>query len=93
MKTIVIDGGMMFTREAAHDYLALRLGFPDYYGRNLDALYDLLSEFAQPTRLVIYRHWELDAALGTYGAALLETMADAARDNPKLTLFFDGEDE
>lgn len=92
MKTVVIDGGMMFTREAAHDYLALRLDFPDYYGRNLDALYDLLSEYARPLRLVIYRRWELDAALGAYGTALLETLTDATRGNPNLTLFFDGED-
>ena len=93
MKTIVIDGSMMFTREAAHDYLSLRLDLPDYYGRNLDALYDILSSRGQPLRLVIYRRWELEEALGAYGASLLEAMVDAARDNPNLTLLCDGEDD
>ena len=41
MTTVVVDGGLMTSREAAHDLLAARLGLPEYYGRNLDALYDL----------------------------------------------------
>ena len=40
MTTVVVDGGLMTSREAAHDLLAARLGLPEYYGRNLDALYD-----------------------------------------------------
>ena len=34
----------MTERNAAHEYLAARLSFPAWYGRNLDALYDLLTE-------------------------------------------------
>ena len=41
METIVIDGSQMSGRQAAHQHLAERLSFPGYYGRNLDALYDL----------------------------------------------------
>ena len=86
MKTIVIDGGMMFTREAAHDYLALRLGFPDYYGRNLDALYDLLTESTAPMTILV-THWaELEQNLGHYAAALLDTLYDAAKENQSLTI-------
>lgn len=92
MRTIVIDGGMMFTREAAHDYLAMRLGLPDYYGRNLDALFDALSERSDSTRLVIYRRWELEEALGAYGSSLLEAIQDAAKDSPFLQVLYDGED-
>ena len=32
------------TRETAHTYLKEILHLPDYYGRNLDALYDCLCE-------------------------------------------------
>lgn len=92
MRTIVIDGGMMFTREAAHDYLSMRLGLPDYYGRNLDALFDALSERSDSTRLVIYRRWELEEALGAYGSSLLEAIQDAAKDSPFLQVLYDGED-
>ena len=53
METIVIDGSQMSGRQAAHQHLAERLSFPGYYGRNLDALYDLLSEREGPTRLLV----------------------------------------
>lgn len=43
-KEIRLDGRKLMTREAAHDKLKERFGFPDYYGRNLDALWDLLTE-------------------------------------------------
>ena len=42
--TIKLDGSLMIDRDALHDYLKLRLDLPDYYGKNLDALYDILTE-------------------------------------------------
>ena len=39
-----IDAERLNDREEAHDYLAEVFDFPDYYGKNLDALYDCLSE-------------------------------------------------
>lgn len=90
MRTIVLDGGMMPTREEAHGYLARRLELPDYYGKNLDALYDLLSaDLPEPTRLVIYRREVLARSLGGYGGALLDALVDAARENPSLEVAFD----
>ena len=61
MTTVVVDGGLMTSREAAHDLLAARLGLPEYYGRNLDALYDALTERGEPTRLVLL-HREIGRA-------------------------------
>ncbi len=40
------------TPEKAHDALARALSFPDYYGRNLDALHDCLTDL-DDTQLVI----------------------------------------
>ena len=53
METIVIDGADITTREALHSRLALCLGLRDYYGRNLDALYDCLTERQTDTRLEV----------------------------------------
>lgn len=80
----------MSGREEAHRYLARRLGLPDYYGKNLDALYDILSaDLTEPTCLVLYRREVLAQALGAYGEALLNALSDAARENPRLQVVFD----
>lgn len=92
MEDIVLDGQRMLSRRAAHDHLAQRLGLPEYYGRNLDALYDLLTERRGPTRLVVRHREALLAWLGDYGAALCRTLEDADRANPGLEVLFPGEE-
>lgn len=91
METIVLDGGKMISRRAAHDHLAEQLALPDYYGRNLDALYDLLTEREGPTRILIRGGDTLLSWLGDYGKALIQTMLDADRVNPGLEVLFDEE--
>ena len=39
-----IDALRLNERKAAHEYLAEVFSFPSYYGKNLDALYDCISE-------------------------------------------------
>lgn len=82
--TIELDGRRMTDRAAAHDYLKEQLDLPDRYGRNLDALYDLLTERGQPLRLVVRHQAEMSDHLGHYAAALLDTLRDAAEHNPAL---------
>ena len=40
---------------SVHDYLAERLTFPAYYGRNLSALADCLEDIDRPTRIIVER--------------------------------------
>ena len=40
----VLDAEKMQTREEMHEYLKEVLEFPEYYGGNLDALYDCLTD-------------------------------------------------
>ena len=39
-----LDGRYLEEPDAAHVYLAEKLDLPEYYGGNLDALYDCLTE-------------------------------------------------
>ena len=74
-----LDGTCMQERTAAHDYLQKMLGFPEWYGKNLDALYDLLTEQTTETLLFV---GNADAA----DADIMQTLTDAMEDNPLLTV-------
>ncbi|MBO4399748.1 MAG: barstar family protein [Lachnospiraceae bacterium] len=84
MKTIVIDGAYMTDKTVAYAYLVRRLGFPSYFGKNLDALYDQLTDPCEQTQLIIYRKKRMLESLGPYGQRLLDTIQDAVRVNGNL---------
>lgn len=44
MKTIILDGGKFKGKETVHSYLKEMFRFPEYYGNNLDALMDCLTD-------------------------------------------------
>lgn len=83
---VELKGSGMTDRAAAHDHLQKQLGLPAYYGRNLDALYDLLTERSEPTDIIVLEWAELELNLGGYAAALMDTLYDAARENPALSI-------
>ena len=82
MTHIVIDGSAVRDREALHALLAERLRLPDWYGRNLDALYDCLTDIRDVT-VVLRNAGAMTAALGGYGEAALRVFRDAAAENPR----------
>ncbi len=85
MRELLLDAEALYTRAQAHDALAKVFGFPADYGRNLDALYDLLTAYP-PARLTL-RHAEmLVVHMGNYGELLLRVLADAAAENPSFIL-------
>ena len=75
-----IDGAAMLSREAAHAELARALNLPDYYGANLDALYDCAS--AMDAEVTLVHPAQMLDALKVYGCKLLQTLFDAADSNP-----------
>lgn len=84
MRTIWIDGRALMPRDRAHEVLAAALSLPAYYGRNLDALHDCLTDVGRATALMIGHAATLrDDA---YGSKLLRVMVDAAQANPHLSV-------
>lgn len=78
MKLITLDGRIV-TRESLHEVLARELNFPNWYGRNLDALYDCLGDLFVETRIELV-HWSSEG----WQAAVLQVMQDAAAENSRL---------
>ena len=64
MKTITIDCTPIETPAVLHELLAEKLQFPDYYGHNLDALYDCLTELEAETQLILTNWHALEYRLG-----------------------------
>lgn len=89
MRELLLDAQTLYTRAQVHDALHKTFGFPADYGRNLDALYDLLTGI-RDTRLTL-RHAEmLVVNLGNYGELLLRVLADSAAENPDFLLQTEG---
>ena len=81
---IELDGREMRDRATTHNYLKEHLNLPDYYGRNLDALYDLLTENGEGRTIILSHKSEMEQQLSHYAVALLDTFQDAAEKNPAL---------
>lgn len=92
MREICLDCGLMADKESAHAQIAEKLGFPDWYGGNLDALWDMLTT-CDEAEILLLRPAELTANLGEYGAALAQTFEEAARENTRLRVIFEKEPE
>mgnify|MGYP002509823768 CR=1 FL=1 len=58
MKKIVLDFGTCSTKKEIHAYLKEQFGFPDYYGENLDALYDCLTDLAEDVKICFEENGE-----------------------------------
>ena len=49
MKSVILDAKKMLEKENMHEYFAKKFDLPEYYGKNLDALFDCLCEINEPT--------------------------------------------
>lgn len=83
MVKYVICGNAMISRETAHDELSRALSLPEYYGRNLDALWDCVS--AMSGEIVLTGSDEMLKNLGLYGKKILSVFGDAAEQNPDIS--------
>lgn len=93
MKNCTLYGARIADMDALHTALAEGLGFPAWYGRNLDALYDLLTEPMEPVTLTIYDFDALAQSLGDRAAALRRVLTDAGQENPDLTVLLLGHED
>ncbi len=85
MKRIRLDGKKMTDRKTAHEYIAKKLGFPEYYGNNLDALHDCLCEIGEETCVSLINSDEFIENLGAYHKGFIRVFEDSANENDRLT--------
>lgn len=78
---VVLDASRLEEKGEAHLYLQESLNFPEYYGKNLDALSDCLMEL---TDTVIA--FENQEQAGGYFKKVYRVFCHAAEENPGLVL-------
>lgn len=96
MKYVLLDGSKMTSKETVHAYLASTMSFPDYYGNNLDALWDVLTTISEPVDITLINKKELMDHLNEYANALLALMQEASTVNDKVIfniIDFDNQDD
>lgn len=84
---IILDCIGIADKKEFHSRISQALCFPEWYGNNLDAMMDCLTELDSLD--LELDHWQAaQDALGDYGLAARETFENAALENPGFTVTF-----
>ena len=87
MRTILLDGKRIHSRDELHDALQRDLNLPEWYGRNLDALFDCLTtEIIDDVLILLKNSDAFSENLGSYWPSFRRVLSDAEEDNPVLRI-------
>ena len=81
MNNITLKLDKFSKKEELHSYLKKKIKFPDYYGENLDALFDCLTDISTDTAVDI--KYDADNELQR---AVLAVFSDAVSKNTHLAI-------
>lgn len=87
----IIDLEGVLTEDDVQDRIAEALPLPDYYGRNLDALYDVLTEMGDGWHIIITNIDEdMDEEIEPYVEEMIQVLEDAAGVVEDMTVEYEG---
>lgn len=69
-----------------HDYLIKKISLPNYYGRNLDALYDCLQAVTLPTIIGLIDQHIIVNQLGKDGQSFIKLLKDVNQQNKNIRI-------
>ena len=87
--TYEIDLSGVYNPDDLHEVIGEALPLPEYYGGNLDALHDVLTDFFEETEITFRNVFEVSVMMPKYIVALKRMCGDAAEENPNLTVNFE----
>ena len=82
MEERTIDCTQIRTKEDLHRIFRDTLGFPEWYGNNLDALYDCLTDIQEDITVTLLRF----DTMGSFRAGFRAVLEEAEQDNSHLII-------
>lgn len=93
MNEITLDFSGIKTLWNLHEYLKDVFHLPDYYGHNMDALWDCLYySFEFPTTIILKNIEKLPSEMNAAVQTMLELFDDLQREDEKVTVRIEGGD-
>ena len=89
----IIDLAGVETEEDVQERIAESLPLPDYYGSNLDALYDILTEMGDGWHIIVTNTYDVDDEIRPYVEDLINVLEDASTVVEDLTVEYDDDDD
>ncbi len=86
MEEIILNGSKMLDKKATHEYLKRKLKLPEFYGKNLDALWDYLSTDDIEKYIIIINTESITKNMGFYGESLLHLLLEVCTENTKISV-------
>ena len=83
---VTLSGNRIKTKDALHAFLAKKLNFPDYYGKNLDALHDCLGAYRTPLHITVTYTEQIKENLGSYGETFLQLLHNITEKNRLISI-------
>lgn len=90
MNEIILDCANLDSKAAFHAALKEALSLPEWYGGNLDAMHDCLTDIPSPTRLHLLNWHTLDDRLGDYAGKLMYVLHICSEENDNLLIELEG---
>lgn len=87
MNELVVDLKEVNSKEELHSLLSSKLGFPDWYGNNWDAFWDLITDteiVAMPNKLKLVGFKELSEKLPKDTQILQQCFLDMKEEYPSI---------
>ncbi len=88
MKEFTLDCTEIINKAELHKALSQGLDFPEWYGANLDALYDCLTGITEDTCIIVKEFDTLEQTLGNYAVTFRKVVLKSADDNEKVRAAF-----
>ena len=89
MKVVFLDGEKIASMDELHAVFAAALDLPEYYGKNLDALHDCLTDMPDDVGVIAVNVEALASHLGRRWKGFLRLMRELPEEKPNFRFLLD----